>query len=47
MKRQKLCEPRWGKLVHQLPRVVTFSYDIHLGRMIACWKGIIKEIRLG
>jgi hypothetical protein len=44
MKRQKSCGPRLGKLVHQLPRVVTFAYDLHFRRVIALWKGIIKEI---
>jgi hypothetical protein len=44
MKHKKSCEPRLGKLVHQLPGVVTFAYDLHFRRMIACWKGIIEEI---
>jgi hypothetical protein len=44
MKCQKSCAPRLGKLVHQLPRVVTFAYNIRFRRMIARWKGIIKEI---
>jgi hypothetical protein len=44
MKRQKSCGPRLGKLVHQLPGVVTFAYDLHFRRMIARWKGIIEEI---
>jgi hypothetical protein len=47
MKRQKSCGPRLGKLVHQLPGVVTFAYDLHFRRMIARWKGIIKEIHFG
>jgi hypothetical protein len=38
MKRQKSCGPRLGKLVHQLPRVVTFSYDIYFRCMISRWK---------
>ena len=38
MKRQKSCEPHLGKSVHQLPGVVTFAYDLHFRRMIACWK---------
>jgi len=42
MKRQKSCGPRLGKLVHQLPRVVTFAYDLRFRRMIACWKDIFK-----
>jgi hypothetical protein len=47
MKRQKSCGPRLGKLVHQLPGVVTFAYDLHFRRMIARWKGIIEEIHFG
>jgi hypothetical protein len=47
MKRQKSCGPRWGKLVHQLPGVVTFAYDLRLGCTIAHWKGIDEEIHLG
>ena len=47
MKRQKSCGPRLGKLVHQLPRVVTFAYDLHFRSIIAHWKGIIKEIHFG
>jgi hypothetical protein len=44
MKRQKSCGPPLGKLVHQLPGVVTFAYDRRFRRMIAHWKGIIEEI---
>ena len=44
MKRQNLCGPCWGKLVHQLPEVVTSAYDLRFRRMIARWKGIIEEI---
>jgi hypothetical protein len=44
MKRQKSCGPRLGKLVHQLPGVVTFAYDLRFRRMIAHWKGIVEEI---
>jgi hypothetical protein len=44
MKRQKSCGPRLGKLVHQLPRVVTFAYYIRFRSVIARWKGIIKVI---
>jgi hypothetical protein len=47
MKHQNLCGPRLGKLVHQLPGVVTFAYDLRLGRMIARWTGIIEEIHFG
>jgi hypothetical protein len=49
MKRQKSCGPRLGKLVHQLPRVVTFAYDLHFRRTIARWKGLTEKnnFRLG
>ena len=47
MKRQKSCGPHLGKLVHQLPGIVTFAYDIRLGHTIACWKGIEEDINLG
>jgi hypothetical protein len=47
MKRQNSCGPRLGKLVHQLPEVVTFAYDLCFRRVIARWKGIIKEIHFG
>jgi hypothetical protein len=43
MKRQKSCGPRLGKLVHQLPGVVTFAYDLHFRRTIAHWKGLSEE----
>ena len=47
MKRQKSCGPHLGKLVHQLPGVVTSAYDLRFRHMIARWKGIIEEIRFG
>ena len=47
MKRQKSCGPRLGKLVHQLPGVVTFAYDLHFRRVIARWKCIVEEIHFG
>ena len=47
MKRQKSCGPRLGKLVHQLPEVVTFAYDLRFRRVIARWKGIVEEIHFG
>ena len=47
MKRQKSCEPRLGKLVHQLLGVVTFAYDLFFRRVIDRWKGIIEEINFG
>ena len=47
MKHQKSCGPRLGKLVHQLPGVVTFAYDLRFRRVIAHWKGIVEEIHFG
>jgi hypothetical protein len=47
MKRQKSCGPHLGKLVHQLPEVVTFAYNLCFRRVIACWKGIFEEIHFG
>ena len=47
MKRQKSCGPRLGKLVRQLPGVVTFAYDLRFRRVIARWKGIVEEIHFG
>ena len=44
MKRQKSCGPRLGKLVYQLPGVVTFAYDLRFRRVIARWKGLVEEI---
>jgi hypothetical protein len=44
MKRQKSRGPRLGKLVHQLPEVVTFADDLRFRRVIARWKGIVEEI---
>jgi hypothetical protein len=38
MKRQKSCGPRLGKLVHQLPGVITFAYGLRFRRMMARWK---------
>jgi hypothetical protein len=29
-----------GKLVPQLPGVVTFAYDLHFRHVIAHWKGV-------
>ena len=41
------CGPHLGKLVHQLPEVVTFAYDLRFRCMIARWKGIAEEIHFG
>jgi hypothetical protein len=43
MKRQKSCGPHLGKLVHQLPRVVTFAYDLRFRHMIAHWKDLSED----
>jgi hypothetical protein len=45
MKHQKSCGPRLGKLVHQLPGVVSFAYDLRFRHVIARWKGIIEKIQ--
>jgi hypothetical protein len=43
MKCQKSCGPRLGKLVHQLPGVVTFTYDLRFRHMIAHWKDLSED----
>jgi hypothetical protein len=43
MKRQNSRGPRWGKLVHQFPKGVTFAYDLHLGCMITSLKGLSDD----
>jgi hypothetical protein len=35
-----------GKLAPQLPRVVTFAYDLCFRHMIAHWKGIFEKYKL-
>jgi hypothetical protein len=40
-------DPVLGSLVYQLPRGITLAYDLHLGHMIARWKGINEEIHFG
>jgi hypothetical protein len=35
-----------GKLVPQLPGVVTFSYDLHFSRVISHWKGCFEKYTL-
>ena len=47
MKCQKSCGPRLGKLVHQIPEVITFAYDLCFRHVIACWKGIVQKIHFG
>jgi hypothetical protein len=44
MKHQKSCGPCLGKLVHQLPGVITFAYDLCFRHMIAHCKVIVEEI---
>jgi hypothetical protein len=46
MKHQKSCGPRLGKLVHQLPGVVTFAYDLRFRRMIARWKDLSEAYNI-
>jgi hypothetical protein len=46
MKRQKSCGPRLGKLVHQLPGVVNFAYDLRFRRMIARWKDLSEDYNI-
>ena len=41
------CGDYLGKLVHQLPVVVTFAYDLRFRRTIDRWKGIVKKIHFG
>ena len=43
MKRQKSSGPCLGKLVHQLPGVITIAYSLCLGRMIARWKDLSED----
>jgi hypothetical protein len=45
MKHQKSCRPRLGKLVHQLPDVITFAYDFHFRHTIAYWKDLSEEYK--
>jgi hypothetical protein len=33
----------WCKLVPQLPRVVTFAYELRFRCVIACWKGLSEN----
>ena len=41
----KSCGPRWGKLVYQLPGVITFAYDLRLGSSIPHRKGIFEKYK--
>jgi hypothetical protein len=43
MKRQNSCGPHWGRLVHQLPRFVTFAYDLRFKNVIAHWKFLLEN----
>ena len=40
-------DPVLGSLVYQLLGGVTLAYDLCLGRTIAHWKGIVKDIHFG
>jgi len=33
----------WCNLVPQLPRVITFSYDLYFRRVKARWKGVLER----
>ena len=46
MKRQNSCGPRLGKLVHQLPGVVTFAYDLRFRHMIAHWRDLSEDYNI-
>jgi hypothetical protein len=41
--RNTIIGPRWGKLVYQLPGVITFAYDLRLGSSIPHRKGISEK----
>ena len=43
MKHQQFYGPLNGKLAFQLPKGVTFTYDIRLGHLRDCWKGVVEE----
>ena len=46
MKHQKSCGPCLGKLVHQLPGVITFASDLHFRHMISHWKDLSEEYNI-
>ena len=35
-----------GKLVPQLPEVITIAYDLHFRHVIARWKGIFENYKI-
>ena len=43
MKCQQFYLPQSGKLVTQLPRGITFAYDLRLDRSKDRWKGHTEE----
>ena len=43
MKGKHIFEPGIGKFVSQLSEGVTFSYDLCLGFLKECMKGLIEE----
>ena len=43
MKRQQFYLPQGGKLVTQLPRGITFAYDLRLVHLRDRWKGPAEE----
>ena len=40
---KQFCEPQSVKLPCQLPSIVTFLYDVHLGHLRNHWKGLTEE----
>ena len=46
-KTNSFVDPVLGSLVYQLHKGVTLEYDLRLERMIARWKGIVKDIHFG
>ena len=43
MKHKHFSKPQSGKLVRQLPRGVSFVYDLCFGDSRYCWKSVTKE----
>ena len=41
----KIYWPRGRQSVHQFSKGTTFTYNIHLGCMIACWKELYEEYK--
>ena len=43
MKFQHFSKSKYGRLVNQLPRDVTFAYDLHFGFSRDHWKDLMDE----